>query len=181
MPGCTVRTRDGNLFRSATLFANSPPISAGLEEKGGTLKQLASNEKGFRLSTRISRTSPYRITVAVSGAATIENRSVSPGLRLGKQTEEHALARSIGAEIRAAFTYVTIAQLAYDMGQLERGDQAFGWAREACSSAQYAARSLPEAARGLLSDELQRLSPVFEACGQQRSDFHASLRQPSLS
>jgi hypothetical protein len=45
-------------------------------------------------------------------------------LLVNSELGETAGVRAMAAEIRTALTYTTIAQLAYDMGQAERGDQA---------------------------------------------------------
>jgi hypothetical protein len=133
------------------------------------------------LSTRISRASPEGLAVALSGSTGAGSGPTSSGLQAEGQSEDYAVARTIAAEMRAALTYTTIAQLAYDMGQGERGDQAFARAQEACASARDAARFLSPAGREIVLAHLAALGPTLEACSHQRSEFHPTLRQPSLS
>ena len=115
------------------------------------------------------------------GSTNVELRLASPDPRIAKHGEEDILSRSIAAEVRSAFTYATIAQLAYDMGQIERGDEAFARSQEACSRAYHAAKSTSESARQWVCVQLEALEPAFEACRRQVSNFHPVLRQPSRS
>jgi hypothetical protein len=133
------------------------------------------------LSTRISRASSEGLMVSLSGSTGAERGPISSGPPMVGLSDDNTSARTIAAEIRAAFTYTTIAHLAYDFGQVERGDEAFARAQEACTSARHAGQFLTPAGRELVWARLAALGPALEACSNQRSDFHPTLRQPSLS
>ena len=133
------------------------------------------------MPTRVSRASSRPSAVSLVASTGVECRSASTGHGIEKEEGETALIRSITAEIRAAFTHLTIAQLAYDMGQTERGDEAFAHAQQACYSARTAAKRLSESCLDAVTLQLEALTPVMDSCKHQRSDFHPTLRQPSLN
>ena len=133
------------------------------------------------MSARISRTSSNRLVISLSETATSQSTSASSAPLREESSDELALTRSITAELRSAFTDATIAQLAYDMGQTDRGDQAYARARHACASAEQSAQLVSPLLRDFIASHLDALQPVLDACSQGRSEFHPALRQPSLS
>lgn len=105
----------------------------------------------------------------------------APALETLDQEDQASPLRAAAAEIRAAYTYVTIAQLAYDMGQMERGEQSYRRAQNAVISAKIAGQKVVGSGQEFLHDQLQLLEPLLKTCFEQRSEFDPSLRQPSLN
>lgn len=93
---------------------------------------------------------------------------------------DEPILRSIAAEIRAAFTYVTIAQLAYDMGQVERGSQACARAHMAYVAAESAGQALSSEAQEVTRGQLKLLNTALQLCDGPHAGLDPALRQPSL-
>lgn len=143
------------------------------------------------MPVRVSRASSHPLAMLFAASKEIDPgldvlnsellSSDVPDLEPSADPNEVTLTRLISVELRAAFTHVTIAQLAYDMGQIERGDQACLRAQESCTAAHRSIASLTRRNLDTLNAQLEFLIPMLEACRQQRSEFHPALRQPSLS
>jgi len=88
---------------------------------------------------------------------------------------------AIQHELGVGQTYLTVARLAYDMGQTGRGDQARARAWEACSDAMRLLASLPDPAPPLLNEALKTLHDSLNAISPDAPALAASLRQPSMS
>lgn len=88
---------------------------------------------------------------------------------------------AIQHEIELTQTYLTIAKLAYDMGQLGRGDWARARACEASSDAARLRACLPASAPTKLDETLQMLQESLNTISPDGPAFAAPLRQPSMS
>lgn len=88
---------------------------------------------------------------------------------------------AIQHELGVGQTYLTVARLAYDMGQAGRGDQARARAWEASSDAMRLMASLPGPAPLILKEALETLHESLNAISPDAPALAAPLRQPSMS
>lgn len=91
------------------------------------------------------------------------------------------LLTAIQHELGVGQTYLTVARLAYDMGQIGRGDQARARAFDACADAAHLIALLPAPAPILLSKSLEALHESVRSVSPGDPAFSAPLRQPSMS
>ncbi|HWF45850.1 MAG TPA: hypothetical protein VG168_02500 [Bryobacteraceae bacterium] len=91
------------------------------------------------------------------------------------------LMAAIQHELGIGQTYLTIARLAYDMGQTGRGDRARARASEACADAARLMALLPTPAPFVLSKKLEALHESLNATSADAPALAAPLRQPSMS
>ncbi|HEX4229712.1 MAG TPA: hypothetical protein VHZ07_13655 [Bryobacteraceae bacterium] len=99
---------------------------------------------------------------------------------LSHPNRTHLMA-AIQHELGVGQTYLTIARLAYDMGQTGRGDRARARALEACADAARLIALLPVPAPSVLSKKLEALHESLKAVSPDAPAFPAPLRQPSMS
>ena len=111
----------------------------------------------------------------------IEGAVHAPILQNNQEYEESDAIRCVAAEIRSAFTYVTIAHLAYDMGQIERGDQSYTRAYAVVRAVKEIGPRLSFSGREFVTSQLELLDPLLRVCAEQRANFDPILRQPSLN
>jgi hypothetical protein len=95
-------------------------------------------------------------------------------------TDTHLLT-AIQHELAVGQTYLTVARLAYDMGQIGRGDQARARACESCAAAARMIGLFPAPAPILLSGNLEALRESLRSVSPSDPPFSAPLRQPSMS
>ncbi len=145
------------------------------------LKRGTSKEWKSILSTRsrLGSFNPPNIKPLLIGI--IEGAVHAPILPPNHQHEESDAIRCVAAEIRSAFTYVTIAHLAYDMGQIERGDQSYKRAYAVVCAVREIGPKLSFSGRQFVTNQLLLLDPLLRVCTEQRANFDAVLRQPSLN
>jgi hypothetical protein len=105
-------------------------------------------------------------------------RILSPGP--SHQNRTH-LTAAIQHEIGVCQTHLTIARLAYDMGQTGRGDRARARALEACADAERLVALLPVPVAVGLSKRLEALHESLNAVSPDAPALAAPLRQPSMS
>lgn len=91
------------------------------------------------------------------------------------------LLTAIQHELGVGQTYLTVATLAYDMGQTGRGDQALARALEASADAARMIALLPAPASILLSKNLEALRDSLRSVSPGDPAFSAPLRQPSMN
>jgi hypothetical protein len=105
-------------------------------------------------------------------------RILAPAPNLPNRTH---LMTAIQHELGIGQTYLTVAKLAYDMGQPGRGDRARARALEACADATRLMGLLPVPAPVLLSKKLEALHESLKAVTPDGPAFAPPLRQPSMS
>jgi hypothetical protein len=96
-------------------------------------------------------------------------------------TNRTHLMAAIQHELGIGQTYLTIARLAYDMGQTGRGDRARARASEACADAARLMALLPTPAPIVLRKKLEALHESLNATSADAPALAAPLRQPSMS
>jgi hypothetical protein len=145
------------------------------------LKPGASNGWNSILPTRsrLGSFTPPNIKPLLIGI--IEGAVHAPILPPNHEYEESDAIRRVAAEIRSAFTYVTIAHLAYDIGQIERGDQSYKRAYAVVCAVKEIGPKLSFSGREFITSQLQLLEPLLRLCAEQRANFDPVLRQPSLN
>ncbi|MGC2660703.1 MAG: hypothetical protein WA324_22330 [Bryobacteraceae bacterium] len=84
-------------------------------------------------------------------------------------------------EFGIAQTYLTIAKLAYDMGQAGRGDQARERALEACSDAAHMMELLAVPAPAPIIQAWETIREALAALSPDAPAFAGPVRQPSMS
>lgn len=94
---------------------------------------------------------------------------------------EPLILNSIGNEISRALTYVTVAKIAYEIGEPERGDCAYETAAEAEAEAQRLTGLLSHPARDIAMKQLTDYRLVLQDSQHKNFRFPPSLRQPSLN
>jgi hypothetical protein len=88
---------------------------------------------------------------------------------------------AISAELAAGATYVTMAAIAFDLGQTERGSSLLNHAAAAHNHGKRLAEQLTGACRQTIEDQLADLGDTIENSSRGDSVFAPSIRQPSLS
>jgi hypothetical protein len=107
---------------------------------------------------------------------TVAPRGIEPAT---VSINEPLILNSIANEISRALTYVTVAKIAYDMGQAERGASAYETAAEAEAEACRMTALLGHPARAIALKQLDGYRLVLQDA--QQNNFPPSLRQPSLN
>jgi TctA family transporter len=87
----------------------------------------------------------------------------------------------IADEVSTGLTFVTVAVLAFDMGQIERGNAALLRAREAHSEAEHSVEQLTGDDRVSMRDKLDRLATAIGGTRKRQGALSPALRQPSMS
>lgn len=108
----------------------------------------------------------------------VASRTVEPATA---STNEPLILNSIANEISRALTYVTVAKIAYEMGQPERGVAAYQTAAEAEAEAQRMAGLLGHPACTIALKQLDGYRLILEDSRHNNFQFAPSLRQPSLN
>lgn len=87
----------------------------------------------------------------------------------------------VAEEVNAGLTFVTAAVLAFDMGQMERGNAALLTAQEHHSEAQHSVEQLRGDDRNAMLDKLDGLATAIKGTRKRQGTLSAALRQPSMS
>jgi hypothetical protein len=95
--------------------------------------------------------------------------------------DEPSILNSITNELSTGLTYITVARIAYDMGQMERSRNAYRLAAEAEAEAHRLAGLLRESARATALRQLEGYKLVLEDSQDEKFQFPPSIRQPSLN
>lgn len=96
-------------------------------------------------------------------------------------TDEPLILNSIASEISRALTYVTVARIAYEIGQPERGGSAYETAAEAEAEATKLTGRLNHPARAMALKQLEDYRLIREDSQHKDFRFPPSLLQPSLN
>lgn len=96
-------------------------------------------------------------------------------------TNELCILNFITSEISTGLTYITVARIAYEMGQMERSGNAYRVAAEAEAEAYRHIGLLRDSARAAALRQFESYKLVLEDSQNERFQFPPSLRQPSLS
>lgn len=87
----------------------------------------------------------------------------------------------IANEISRALTYITVARIAYEIGEPERGGCAYETAAEAEAEAQRLTGLLRHPARDIAMKQLADYRLVLQDSQHKNFNFPPALRQPSLN
>lgn len=96
-------------------------------------------------------------------------------------SREASLLQAALAELSAGQTYVTMAAIAYELGQIERGSSLLAQATATYKYGKDLAARLSGPSRENIEIQLSDLAGTVEQCVRGDSLFAPCLRQPSLS
>ncbi|MBV8551524.1 MAG: hypothetical protein JOY54_09505 [Acidobacteriaceae bacterium] len=99
----------------------------------------------------------------------------------GKQRDEASILNSIAHEVSTGLTYITVAHLAYDLGETERANRACAQALESAAEVRRLVYFLGDPVRDAILDQLESFRIAVDDCQDATFRFSPVLRQPSLS